>query len=83
MNHEVFVDYKNILKQQPQSSNFFRTAAEYINQLDLITDSNGMLYVDYIIKYENLTEELNSMFNYLKLTPFELPVINNSNHKKL
>ncbi len=79
--HKNFMNFKNILKQQPQSSNFFRSAAEYINQIDLITDNNGMLYVDYIIKYENLVEEFNNMFKYLELTPPELPIVNNSNHK--
>ena len=54
---------------------------EYINQLDLITDPNGVLYVDYIIEYENLNEEFNNMLTYMNIKPIELSIINNSSHK--
>jgi|TARA_R100000149_G_scaffold63891_1_gene35370 hypothetical protein len=81
-NHNVFFDYKQYIKNQPKTKGFFKTTTEYINQLDLITDINGVLHVDYIIRYENLIEEFESMFKYLNLDPPELPSLNTSSHKK-
>jgi len=79
--HNAFLNYKDVIKVQPQSKGFFKSSSEYINQLDLITDPNGMFYVDYIIEYKKLDEELENMFNSLNLKPPQLPVINKSNHE--
>ena len=79
-NHGAFVGYKQLIKQQPNSRGFFRTTSEYINQIDLITDPNGVLYVDYILKYENLKNDFDNMFKYLNLEAPKLPIINKSNH---
>lgn len=80
-NHNVFLNYKQNIKTNPRLKEFFKTSPEYINQLDLITDINGVLYVDYIIEYKNLTKEFENMFKYLNLDPPKLPIINKSNHK--
>jgi hypothetical protein len=54
---------------------------EYLNQLDVITDNNQALLVDYIIKYETLEQDWKNMFNHLNMQAPELPVINKSNHQ--
>jgi hypothetical protein len=80
-NHDVFINFREILKNNPQYSNGFRSMAEYLNQIDLITGLSGELFVDYIIKFENLNNEFNSMFEHLGLEAPKLPVINSSSHK--
>jgi len=79
-NHNTFINYKKILTQNPSSKEAFRSLAEYINQIDLITDQNGLL-LDYIIKFENLENELKNMFKSLNLDYPDIPTINISNHK--
>tara|TARA_B100001778_G_C18481019_1_gene580334 strand:- start:125 stop:1000 length:876 start_codon:yes stop_codon:yes gene_type:complete len=61
--------------------NWFRSRIEFLNQIDIITNPHGSLYVDYIIEYNNLEKEFNNMCSDLRINPPKLPVINKSKHK--
>lgn len=77
----VFLAYKDLIKINPANKNFFRSSIDYVNQIDLITDPENNLYVDYMLRFENLDEELDKMFAELDLERPELPRNNTSSHK--
>lgn len=80
-NYGVFLAYKDIIKNNPNTKVFFRSTVDYINQIDLITDPNNNLYVDYVLRFESLNKDFNEMFSKLNLETPNLPQNNTSNHK--
>ena len=77
----IFLDYKLRLKENIKYNTFFRINSEFVNQIDLISDLDGCLLVDYIIEFSNLKPELDNMFKSLGLPLLDLPIKNSSKHK--
>jgi hypothetical protein len=51
------------------------------NQLDYLTDDNGDIIVDFVGKYENLQDDVSTVFKALRLESLPLPHVNKSQHK--
>jgi len=51
------------------------------NQLDWITDENGNIIVDYIMRLENLQKDIDIVCDKIGIAKKQLPHINRSNHK--
>nr|WP_321452382.1 sulfotransferase family 2 domain-containing protein [uncultured Carboxylicivirga sp.] len=67
-------DYKYIEKDRQWNINYFSP------YLDWITDSDGNIIIDYIGRFENLTEEINHIFKVINKDHQTIPVHNKSNH---
>jgi len=48
---------------------------------DLILNNSGEIDIDYILRFENLEEDWNNMFNELNIEPPQLPVLNTTKHE--
>ena len=58
-----------------------RDSLEYFNNIDVISDLNGQLYVDNILRFEYLEKDWNLMFERIGHKPPKLPNKNVSKHK--
>ncbi len=51
------------------------------NQLDYISDDRGGILVDFVGRFENLTQDTHTLFAHLALEPPVLPHVNRSSHR--
>lgn len=77
--YSLFTEFKHLSKNT-EYLNFYRSTLEYLNQVDIITDSDYIPYVNFILRFESLLDDWKKMSSDLNIELPDLPVVNTSRH---
>ena len=72
---------KQMKGRSPNLATLFTQKHPWDNQLDWISDENGVVLTDYIGRVENLQEDFNTVCDKIGIPREELPHRNKSEHK--
>tara|TARA_B100001093_G_C26772449_1_gene990835 strand:- start:351 stop:977 length:627 start_codon:yes stop_codon:yes gene_type:complete len=80
-NEEIFMNsFKSWVSPKSEAFKMYDKGKSFGSQYDLLSDSNGKMLMDKVIKYENFENELNNLLVAMGIITYDKFHINKSDH---
>ena len=80
-NEEIFVNsFKSWVSPKSEAFKMYEEGRSFGSQYDLLSDSDGNMLMDKIIRYENFENELNNLLVAMGIITYDKFHLNKSNH---